>query len=436
MTALSPAKELEQVLDLFEPTTEVDATLESAFYVDRNEDGLKKLTRKLERNKRFHGFLCGHVGSGKSTELRRLTTNEKIKALYLPLFISVQSLQIDNVNLTHDALLLGIGLQLIEHTDKRQLDPKYQEQLNQWGKSLVKTYIKDESIDSQIGAKADAWLVFFKALLKSRTTWKLEEKLNLEPKILDLIMILNNMAQDLFNNTGKRLLVMIDDLEKGDSDAEKQMHHRLFSEYYSVLTQPNFNIIYTLPVYFRGLVNHRIPKESIFSFSAVRIYDLEHKKANTPPLNKELPGYKLIKKFIDQRLDSAADLFEENVLDELILIGGGLFRDTDAVIVDATYYAIDRNADQVSMQDAKKAFDNLKKDYQPFIRGNAIDVLSEVVNSEKGWVENVEPFLQSRAVVEYENGDIWLDVRYVLKSYLTSVLADKKEAPAVITHLS
>jgi hypothetical protein len=433
MTVLSPAKTLDEVLDLFEPTTEID--LQSNFYVPRDETGLTKLTKKLKRNKQFHGFLCGHVGSGKTTELMRLAVDDKINELYFPLLISVKDFQVDNANLTHDALFVNIGLKLIEKATAKELNPKFADELHNWGKTLINTYINEESIDAKAGSKANFWVVYYNALLRSRTQWKQQEKIQLEPKIQDLIDLLNNMAQDLKNNTGKRLLVMIDDLEKGISNAEKQMHDRLFSEYYNVLIQPRFNIIYTLPVYFRGKTDNRIDKESIFAFSAQRIYEPENKKDDKPALNKQSPGYLLIKQFIEQRLDSTADLFEEDVLDELIRIGNGLFRDTDVVIADAADYAMDRGADKIALVDTVKVFNHLKKDYQPSIRSKEIAILEKIANSEKGWVDGVEPLLQSRAVVEYENGDLWLDVRYVLKAYVKSLLKAEadKDKPTIIT---
>jgi hypothetical protein len=430
MNVRNPAKNLDEVLDLFELTGDVD--IQANFYIPRDEDGLRQLTKKLLRKRRFHGFLCGHVGSGKTTELLRLTRDEKINAFYFPLFVSVKDLKIDSASLTHDALLLGIGLQLLEQTSKKQLDRKYADELNQWGKTLVTTFSKDERIEAEVGAKADAWLVFFRSMLKSRNQWKHEEKQILEPKVLDLINILNRMAQELLNKTGKNLLVMIDDLEKGDSDAEKQMHQRLFSEYFSVLTQPDFNIIYTLPVYYRALPGRRIDKELIYAFSAVRIYQPEDKAANVPSLDKQSAGYQLIEQFIHQRLDQSMKLFEEGVLDELILIGGGLFRDTDTAIADAADYALDRDSKTVSLADAQKVFNSVKKGFQPTITGDDVKLLAAVLNQKRGWVKGVEPFLQSRAVVEYENGDVWLDVRYVLKAYLRSLLEEAQDTPALI----
>ncbi len=50
-------------------------------------------------------------------------------------------------------------------------------------------------------------------------------------------------------------------------------------------------------------------------------------------------------------------------------------------------------------------------------------VLKEVLASTEGWVPGVEPFLQNRAVVEYENGDLWLDLRSLLKPYVRKLQA-------------
>jgi hypothetical protein len=106
------------------------------------------------------------------------------------------------------------------------------------------------------------------------------------------------------------------------------------------------------------------------------------------------------------------------VLDELLLIGGGLFRETARAIYDAADFAVDRGAGRIEPQDVQEVYNHVRKDYQPMIRGDAIEVLNSVLESEQGWVPGVEPYLQSRAVVEYENAELWLDVRYPLKPYV------------------
>lgn len=413
-----PAKNLEDLLDLFE--RDQGSKLNDNFYVERQEQGLIKLTKKLKRNRRFHGFVCGHVGSGKTTELKRLESDSQIQKIYQPIFISVDDLNIDVVNLTHDALMLNIALKLMAQFD--WLKTQFEGEIDKWGRTLIKTILDESDADGKAEAKTPMlWFVKFSASLRFRHNMKEEQKRQLEPKVADLIEILDRMAFAFFEKEQKHILVMVDDLEKGSTDSHKQMHQRLFSEFYNILTAPSFNIIYTIPVYFKSTKNHRIESQSIYSFTACRLYDITQKHNNKPTIDTSSEGYQLVKNFILQRIDNKVELFEPDVLDELILIGGGLFRDTENVIVDAAENALDRDANKINLADCKQVFDQLKKSYQPMVTGRTKEILQQIMQTEDSWVEDVEPLLQSRAVLEYENGDLWLDVRYVLKTYINQL---------------
>lgn len=197
-----------------------------------------------------------------------------------------------------------------------------------------------------------------------------------------------------------------------------QFLKRLFQEHYDTLVQPAFSIVYTLPIYFRAMQGSRIPYDQLYAFSAIRLYDHGHQKEETPELQTEDDGYKLVRSFVEKRIVNLDNIFADDaVFNELLLIGGGLFRETARVIKDAAYFAMLRDADHIEMDDAKKVFSQVKKEYQPMVRGEAIPILKEVAKTGM-WVDGVEPFLQSRAVVEYENGELWIDIRYVLKKYI------------------
>lgn len=217
------------------------------------------------------------------------------------------------------------------------------------------------------------------------------------------------------------MLVIVDDLEKGESDAHREMHERLFQEHYDVLVQPRLSLVYTLPVYFRALPGSRIPNDELYAFSAARIYDQMEKAKDRPVLDRDGLGYKLMRSFVERRVEDLDAVFVPDVLDKLLLIGGGLFRETARAIREAAYLAQLRGGDRVEAEDAEKVFDQVKKEYQPIVRGKAVGILKAVLDTPQGWVPDVEPFLQSRAVVEYENGDLWLDLRYVLKAYVRSL---------------
>ena len=75
--------------------------------------------------------------------------------------------------------------------------------------------------------------------------------------------------------------------------------------------------------------------------------------------------------------------------------------------------------------DVDEVFTDLKKEFQPAIRDKELALLSHVRDKKMGWVNDIEPLLQSGAVVEYENGNIWLDIRYVLKEFVYQSLPNQ-----------
>ncbi len=414
---LSPAGTLDEVWTVFNPDLSVDPN--SEYYIPRTDPKLGKLSFGLKRSAGFfHAFLCGHGGSGKTTELKRLCLDPDILKKYHAIYMTTKNFTSEFVHLTHDAVMVEIGLKLIEEGKAFDMDPALEKELENWGKQIVNTFLHDENVKTEVGAKPGAWFAFFKAQLGTRREWKREEKQILEPRVQDLVDILNRIAQDLTNRTGKHLLVFVDDLEKGDSDAHRAMHMRLFQENYDTLVQPRFSIIYTIPVYFRALPGSRIPGGELYSFSAARLYQCEHKKDDNPLLSTQDQGYKLMRGFVEKRLSDPETIFAQDVLDELLRIGGGLFRETARAIRDAAYFALNNRRNRIEMEDAHKVYNEIKKEYQPLIRGDAVRILKEVLESSEGWVQDVEPFLQRRAVVEYENDHLWIDLRYVLKPYI------------------
>lgn len=418
------AENLEDFEYVFDPTLAVDPS--SRFYVPRSDYKLQRLASKLRTNQSsfFHAFLCGHRGSGKTTELRRLCQQPELTERYTTVFVTAQSFGAETTALTHDALMVEIGLALAALGKPLGLDPKLITALDEWGREVVKSFTHDEGISAEAGLAGFAWLAFFKAQLQSRRDWKLEQTQRLEPRIQDLVGILNRMAADLREKAGKQLLIIVDDLEKGESDAHQAMHRRIFQENYETLVQPRMAIVYTVPIYFRSLPGSRIPQDQLYPFSALRLYRREDKEAERPPLAKDGTGYPVMREFARGRIVEADRLLSEDVLDELLLIGGGLFRDTARAFEEAAFLALSRGAERIEASDAEAVFHQVKKEYQPMIRGEAVEVLRAVLAAQQGWVPKVEPYLQSRAVVEYENHDLWLDLRYPLKAYVGELSDD------------
>lgn len=417
-----PATTLGEIWDAFAPDRMVDPR--SRFYIPREDRGLQRLVFRLVRSTdKEQIFFCGHRGSGKTTELKRIMASPEIRQRYQTVYLTSTNFGADPVDLTHDALLVEIGLALAEHGREHGMDPCLAEELDEWGQEIVKTFLHDEAAQAAAGVKANAWLAFFKAQLKTRRQWETKQVQILEPKVQDLLSILLRMAQDLENRGGKRLLVLVDDLEKGESESHKGMHWRIFQEQYETLIQTGFSVIYTIPIYFRSLPERRIPADRLYAFPAVRLYERAKKHDERPQIDRDLPGYRVLRRFVEQRLADPRSVLGEDLLDELLLIGGGLFRETARAMSEAAFSAYRRGASRIEARDVEEVFHELKKDYQPLIRGDAVRVLKEVLHSAQGWIPGIEPYLQSHTVVEYENDDLWLDLRYFLKQYVSDMEA-------------
>lgn len=164
---IAPATTLDEVWEIFDPTLAIDPS--SAFYIPRTDPKLQKLSWDLKKCKTdLHAFLCGHRGGGKTTELNRICQDREILNKFFTVFLTAQDFGSEVVHLTHDALLVEIGLALIEHGELAVRNPRMVEEFNQWGTQVVTSFVKDESIKAEVGAKANAWLAFFKAQLGMR----------------------------------------------------------------------------------------------------------------------------------------------------------------------------------------------------------------------------------------------------------------------------
>lgn len=99
-----------------------------------------------------------HRGSGKTTELKRLAADEAIGEKFLPIYLTIQEFGSESVHLSHDALMVEIGLALGREGQRRGMDTALHENLANWGKEIVRTFLHDEAVQAEVGAKANAWL--------------------------------------------------------------------------------------------------------------------------------------------------------------------------------------------------------------------------------------------------------------------------------------
>ena len=134
--SIRKASSLTEVWNVFDPTLVIDPT--QGFYIPRTDPKLQKLTFDLKRSPHdLKIFLCGHRGSGKTTELNRLRNDLEIKDKYFTIFLTAQDFGAEVVHLTHDALLVEIGSELVTKGSRMGMPDALADKFNEWGREVV-----------------------------------------------------------------------------------------------------------------------------------------------------------------------------------------------------------------------------------------------------------------------------------------------------------
>lgn len=223
------------------------------FRVEYGTEVLEELTQLVEdcSNNNDKIIFTGHRGSGKSTLLGQFC--RQIKDKYFVVFFSIADL-IEMSDVNHVNILFAIAVKLMEEAEERQvkIGNRTKQAFYQWFNKHTKT--ESSEIESRIEleasgeAGANAWFVKFftklKAILKANSVIREEIKTEFARRITDLVNRVNDIAIAIQAASGKQVLVVIDDLDKLDLE----IVDRVYRQNINALFQPQFRIIYTIPM--------------------------------------------------------------------------------------------------------------------------------------------------------------------------------------------
>jgi hypothetical protein len=181
---------------------------------------------------------------------------------------------------------------------------------------------------------------------------------------------------------------------------------------YSVLAQMPFPVIYTFPIdqYFST------------SFESVKANYIRSVLPMIKVCNKDNSinnkGLAVIKKIAELRAN--LELFDDGVLDELIVKTGGSLRHLFECITSAARVAKWREANTIGQDDAKSALNELSKDITRKITTGDYKHLRKIIES-KEEIDDVNfqlNMMRASIVFEYENGSWWYDVHPLIVDFL------------------
>jgi nucleoside-triphosphatase THEP1 len=275
----------------------------------------------------------GHRGCGKSTLLAELGHQLIETGEYFVVMFSIAD-TIERSAVDHINILFSMALQLLEMAERRavKLKPGIKRELYRWlGKH---TQTESQAIEAEIEASGGAsleggipgllkFLAEMKSKMKINSVIREEISVEFGRRISDLVTKLNEIKTYIENATGQKVLVIIDDLDKLDLSVTEV----IFSKNIKSLIDPDFRIIYTIPI---ATLRELSVRESIgTSFTKIHTMRVAKFFSRTMVRNPdrvadpELIG--LFRQILDRRLSD--DLVEVGVKDQIIRQSGGVMRE-------------------------------------------------------------------------------------------------------------
>ncbi|MFO0587175.1 MAG: hypothetical protein U0441_06545 [Polyangiaceae bacterium] len=249
------ATNLNDAYDVLDPQP-IDFTTQADFYVEppprEHDDGerapnpMTRIRKALQTTSAAKMFLAGHVGAGKSTQLRRLAADPSIEQRF-----SVVMVRLDMTDLPFLdplQLLFHMAIGLYEHGKRLGLfkdDKPWRKHLERLDAALYGgTGLS--ATEGTVGLEIDLFLVKVREELRVSENRRREFRTFGETNRTVLIDLLRELSVEIETALlPKTLLVIIDDLDKV-RDAERQ--DDLFHKGVGTLFAPRFRVIYTLPV--------------------------------------------------------------------------------------------------------------------------------------------------------------------------------------------
>ncbi|OHD12813.1 MAG: hypothetical protein A2086_17100 [Spirochaetes bacterium GWD1_27_9] len=432
-TLINKATDIENILYVTQLEQLTDDRFEK-FYVDtskiRENNVINSINIELKNTLRINSKItfAGFTGSGKTTELTKLA--KKLENDYNIIFFSIIK-RLNSNSITIESFLFEIiedVLNLISINNYFDEDNNIKEiinNINNWFNETINVTEKDKIRNASLSVGIE----FLKKICGGA---KLEYNVNKsekqittcieERKIKDLIYECNKIFDYLKEKTGKRNLIIVDDLEKFDFFKVRDF----YTKNSAFIKEFKTSMILTIPI---ELVFHSDYSliENVFGKAKV----LPMIKVKDKNNNEFTDGINVLKEIISKRIDLS--LFENECFIDAIKHSGGSLRELFNIINDAVIREMgESSSNKITKKSIEKSITQ-NKDYfsmKIFERNDEVkitfdqylDVLIDIYNGNKKEPnQNIAllDLLRIRAVMKY-NGEGFYDIHPLLDDFVKS----------------
>ncbi|WP_228037091.1 P-loop NTPase fold protein [Cuspidothrix issatschenkoi] len=193
----------------------INAAQIEAFRVDFANDPIRKLEQAVEDGPANGKLIfAGHRGCGKSTLLFKFSEEMQQKGYFVAFFSVADLIEMSDIN--HVNILYSIALSLLSKATQAgiEIQPEIHQSLLDWF-TTTQTVTVSNDLKSELGGGVDLFKLIT-AKLKNESTFREEIKKTYERRVSDLAKKADEIAALIQEATKKKVLVIIDDLDKLD----------------------------------------------------------------------------------------------------------------------------------------------------------------------------------------------------------------------------
>jgi len=379
------------------------------FYVERQGvvSPMIDLKDRIELAAREEKYLfLGFRGSGKSTELYRLEAALD-KSRFLVVNYSIrEDLNLSDFDFRDFFVSMALKVYDIASAESIPLNPDIEKDFQDFAKRI--TNITEEEVTSQSsGGLSWSKIITLKLSREAKTRQCLRTEL--DQKISDLIQRLNWMIWDIENKSGKKPVIIVDDLDKL---ARGQQSEDFFYKNYQLLIEPNCFVVYTFPIPLAFNPQYENVRHAFTS--DVTLLQMPIWKRNG---ERHEAGRKFYTDVILQRIDPK--LLDAGVLDYAIESTGKLTELVE-VMKEASLNAFRSGQERIAEKDVAAALDKLRMTFDRTLTEAHKKKLLEINSCKEAREEGPDSVLTrellfSLTAVEYEDDQgRWCEINPML----------------------
>lgn len=378
------------------------------FYVSRLTPSIESMKERIESSQKDERYIfMGFRGSGKSTELYRLM-NLLNKEKFYPVFFDVFEF-LDMNDFDYREFFASIALYLNDSVlslidMKREIREDFEEFMMDITKIEESEVLKEKGL----GFTLEKFIV---AKLGSEAKTRNITRKNLENRITDLMVKLNNLVIEIENELEKKIVIIVDGLDKLSRFKQAE---DFFYNNYRLLTQIDCHVIYTFPIDLAysprfQIIRHAFDEDMVLPQPPVRTKQLDRIYEK---------GFEFYKRIAEKRIN--LDLIEEKALREAIVSTGKL-TEFMLTIREAAIRSSSLRKDIIGLDEILFSLEKLRRTYDRTLTVEELKRLVEIHNKKQardiGIGDSVvRNLLFSLTAVEYESEEEgkWCEVNPLL----------------------